>query len=73
MPPVVSNPSVPRTQARPPSVISSAESEHVGYLFATTEEMPSDPLGPGEQDPWDGEAVAFVVFSGSHPGLYTTW
>lgn len=69
-----------RSQDNPPiarsateSVPSTADSKHVGYLFETKEEMPTGLPGLGEQDPWDGEAAGFVVFKGSHPGLYNTW
>lgn len=50
-----------------------AESELIGYIFATNEQMPFQGPGPDEEDPWNGEAVAFVVFRGCHPGIYATW
>lgn len=55
------------------SIPSTADSEHVGYLFETIEDMPPRRPGRCEEDPWGGEAAAFVVFKGTHPGIYHTW
>lgn len=69
-----------------PNVTSEASTHHstisihtqnhgprrIGIAYASGS-VPLDQRILAGEDPWDGEANAFVVFHGSIPGIYETW
>lgn len=61
----------------PSPVISPSQNNlprPIGAVYASSSaaSLPPTTIEAGE-DPWDGEAAAFVVFHGAIPGIYATW